>query len=624
MKRNLLLLFLLVLFLIGGLALYVGLNARRELRGAQQIFAGSVDDLTAEDIAEGTERLEAARGYLRGIPASVVRVLPVARQNVQALEAVVTAGLPVLADAGALTEARQRIQSSDLVLDGRVRLELLRELEDPLDRAVARLRTLERALERHRSGWLLPPLWEAMDEFARRAQTLRASAENARRGLEVAGPLLGADGTRAYLVVLLNNAELRGAGGLLSSVGTMSAQDGRLDLGSFHYHGDINTKPLRDVEAPADFERRFGRYRAASTAWVNASASPDVPEFAVVASRLFEEVEGQETDGVVVIDPRGIEAMLSEDAEVPVTGTDVTLARESFADFIYSDSYDVLGGWDPRRRRAILSVGQAAFAEILKGSGGAELLDSAAAAVAGGHIRFVSFDPAEQEVLDRLGVAGSLETDALDSVLVTVQNFGADKLDFWMRRSLEHTCRIHSAGFARCRTTVAMTNETPMGLNEYVTQIADRDKRDYSYGVYLGYLEAYVPEDAELTGVTLNGRTHDFYPETEDGRKALGMYFATERGATTTLEVSYDLEVPPEGYSLEVTPQPLTSDAHATVDLTGLSDWMIEGPGTQTEKGIRFDGPLDRALRFELRPAGRTGFAALWRALVRFWTEPLA
>ena len=325
-----------------------------------------------------------------------------------------------------------------------------------------------------------------------------------------------------------------------------------------------------------------------------------------------------------MIDPRGIQALLPPDAQVPVAGTNTMLSPESFADFIYSDSYDVLGGWDPKRRRAILGVGAAAFEQILHGSGGASVIDSAAGAVAGGHIRFVSFDPAEQEILDRLGVTGSLRSDALDNVLITVQNFGADKLDYWMRRSIEHRCSIHDTGFARCRTTVSLTNETPLGLNEYVTQIADRDKHPYQYGAYLGYLEAYVPDGADLTGGTLDGRPQTFFPESEDGRKSLGMYFATEREETTTLEVSYDLDVPDAGYSLELTPQPLTSDAEVEVDIRVRPDWTIEGPGTRSEGRIQFSGVLDRALHFKIHPAGRTGVAAFWRALVRFWTEPLA
>ncbi len=47
-------------------------------------------------------------------------------------------------------------------------------------------------------------------------------------GLAVVSGLLGADGPRSVLVMLQNNAELRGAGGYASTFATGRTQDGRL------------------------------------------------------------------------------------------------------------------------------------------------------------------------------------------------------------------------------------------------------------------------------------------------------------------------------------------------------------------------------------------------------------
>jgi Protein of unknown function (DUF4012) len=623
LKRKLLLYLLLAILILGGLAAYVGWNARRELNAARGILATSVDDLTEADIAEAEQHLEAADGYLGGWAATLLRMVPVARQNIQAVDAVVDAGLPVLDDARALTDARELVTDANLVSEGRVRLEELAELRDPLSDQLASLTRLERELESHRSGWLLPPLWDAVDEFERRAEELRQSVRSADDALAIASPMLGANGPRTYLVVLINNAELRGAGGLLSGVGSITANDGRIELGPFFYQGDLRTKPPQSVDAPPDFERRFGRYRANTTVWVNTSASPDVPEVATVAARLFADAEHVSTDGAIIMDPRGIESLLPPSVEIPVVGTNVSLTNEDFTDFVYSDSYEVLGGGDPRRKAIVLGLGRAAFQLILGGGvDGSEMLDSAAAALRAGHLRFVSFDSAEQEVLDRLGVTGSLKTAAVDNLLVTVQNLGADKLDYWMRRHIAHDCDIDGDS-ARCETMVELSNETPEGLNEFVTQASSPEKRGHPYGTYIGYLEVYVPERAELDGVTLDGRAAPFFPETEDDRRSIGMYFSTLRRETTRVRVVYELELDDTGYSLEVSEQPLAFDATVDVTVRGPQDWIVTGPGTQNEGTIRFDGNLDGALRFEVRPAGATGITSLWRTLVEFWTQPL-
>ena len=624
MKRKLLLFSLVVIIVVGGLALYVGIRARSELNAARSILGTPVEELSPSRVREARGHLEAAERILGGPPAAFLRLIPVARPNLQAVDAVVDAGIPVMNDAIALIDAREALGDQELVSNGRVRLEVLEELREPLRQQLKSLMTLESQLVSHRSGWLLPPLWDVVDDFARRTSELRSSTERATRALEIAPSLLGADGPRTYLVLLLNNAELRGAGGILSAVGTVGAWNGRLELGEFLYHGDLATDDPEPVQAPADLERRFGRYRANTTRVVNATASADVPEVATVAARLLKKLGGVETDGVLVMDPRGIAALLPPDSGIAAGGTNADLTRDNLADFILSDSYEALGGADPGRRSAILSVGRDAFEAILEGnSPSSGVLDSAATALAGGHIRFVSLDAAEQEVLDQLEVTGDLSTDSVDSLLVTVQNLGADKLDYWVRRHISHTCTLIESELAHCESVVRLTNGTPRGLNEYVTQINNRVKRSHGYGTYLGYLEVYVPETAQITSVSLDDEVATFYPESEDRRKSLGMYFSTPRSERTTARVSYDLKLPTSGYSLEITPQPLAFDATVEVAITGPSDWYFSGPGTQVGERIEFRGELDRTIRYEIRPFERTGIPAAWNALLEFWTEPV-
>ena len=624
MKRKLLISTIATLTVLIAFGLYIGFKVRHELNVARTIIATSMSELSSTDVVSARTRLVSARRTLGSVPATVLRLIPIARQNIQAVDAVVDAGIPVLEDALVLVDARNALGQEALIEDGRVRLHALTDFNEPLSQQLQSLTVLERELEGHRSGWLLPPLWDAVDDFQRRTETLRRSVESASEILDAAPALLGGNGRRTYLVVLLNNAESRGAGGILSAAGTISAINGRLALGPFSYYGEIAEKPPQPVPAPEDFERRFSRYRANTTTIVNATASPDVPEVADVAARLFERVRGARVDGVMVIDPRGISSLMPSEAVVSVPGHDSTLTKENLAEFIYSDSYNLLGGGDPGRRSAILTAGRAAFRIILAGGGGSELLESAGAAVAGGHIRFVSFDDAEDAVLRRLGLTGTLTTDSVDSLLVTVQNLGADKLDYWMRRRIEHTCKIEDEDSASCESAVVLTNATPQGLNDYVTQIDNKIKRSHPYGTYLGYLEIYVPEAAQLTGVMMNGQVQSFYPESENDRKSLGMYFDTPRGSQTAVQISYELRLPESGYSLEITPQPLPSDARVAVEIDAPRRWTFSGHGTAQPSRTSFTGTLDRPLHFDARPDESTGITAAWKRLVEFWSQPLS
>jgi hypothetical protein len=271
MRRRVLFGVLAALVLLGGLSVYVGVAIGRELSAARAIFTQSIGELRGEDIAEAKRHLIEANRHLDGVAAGILRMVPLARQNIGAIDGAVDAGIPALSDAETLTDALEDVESRDLLVDGRVQLDAI--------------------------GWLLPPIWDAVAGMGSRVQELHASAERTARLVDIIAPMLGAEEPRRYLVILINNSELRGAGGILSGLGTLHADNGSLDLGEFNYFGDLVDKPPRRVPAPADFTERFARYFADSTEWVNVTASPDVPDVALVASRLYELKTGIETDG---------------------------------------------------------------------------------------------------------------------------------------------------------------------------------------------------------------------------------------------------------------------------------------------------------------------------------------
>lgn len=602
--------------LIAGLSLYVGVPVARELTAARTVLSEATGDLNREDIADAKRHLIAANRRLAGAAPAVLRLLPVIRQNIAAVDGIVDAAIPAVTDAENVTKTLETLERQDLVVDGRVRLGLIEQLEEPLHDQTRSLSVLDETLQDHRSGWLLPPIWEEVTSMGARTDELRESAATVTSLVDIIGPMLGAEGRRRYLVLLVNNAELRGAGGILSAIGTLKAGEGSLQLGEFNYFGDLIDEPPRRVTAPADFEARFSRYFANTTEWVNVTASPDVPDVALVASRLYALATGIKTDGAIIIDPRGIAALVPADAEISAPLGFGTISRDDLPRFIYSDSYALIDD-QTQRRRAVLHLGSAAFKQAVQGGlGDRRALADAGDAVEGQHIRVISFDRSEGQILEDAGVTGELTPTTNDSLLVTVQNLGGDKLDYWMRRSVSHACDVVSSDLARCSTEVELTNNAPRGLPHYVVQ----DKG----GVYHGFIEVYVPSAAELTAVEINGDAAEFYKEQEESRTSIGMYFRTRREQPTTVAVSYDL--PLDGpYALTVTPQPLPKDASLTVRISGLSGWRIEGPGQSAADGssISYSGRLNATHSWLSVKDEQRGLSAMWSSLKRFWNEPL-
>jgi hypothetical protein len=599
---------------------YVAIVAGRELRGAQALLTQSADSLSDEDLDTVSTHLRDADAALSSLPADLLRLTPVGRQNVDALRAGVGSALPALTTAKGLRSSLDGLLASRVVEDGSVDLDRLTGLERSLEKQTNTLADLRVTLTTHRTGWLLPPVWDALDDMAGRVADLEAEAGNAARAMRILPPMMGSNDRRTYLIALLNNAELRGAGGILSGLGTVTVEDGRFSVGPFDYYGDIaDHRPYRRVAAPDDLTRRYARYRANKTVIVNTSASPDVPEVAVTAQRLYRKVTGTATDGVIVIDPRGVASLMPEATRLraPVSGE--ILTRDNIARYVYSDSYQQLDGSTAQRRQGVLSVGEAVTRAITSaGIGGRPMLEGIGGAIRGGHIRFFSSHPGEQDVLHDLGVTGHLRSEEADNLLVVMQNLGADKLDYWMERSLNHTC-VLSEETAKCRVEVDIANETPDGLPAYVVQ-----SHKPSYGFYYGYLEIYVPAAADVDGLEVNGKTVSFYREREDGRVSLGTYLNLKQGATKRAVVTYSLPLANETYTLRIDPQPLARDAALRVSLEAPSSWSIKGPAGEEKGSLRYEGALEGPIHFVAGASpGRTGIPALWDLLVRFWTQPI-
>lgn len=618
LKAKLLIALVALLLVVAALSAYLGVAAGSELYEARAALTGRATELDPDTLADARRHLVRADEKLDGIAASLLSVVPVAGHSLRAVEDVTEATIDVVDAADDLTRRLDAIEALQVVEGDRIRVDLVRQLRQPFVRQAEALASLRDAAARGRSGWVVPPLWDALDDLETRAEGYLSGAERGAGAIDLVTAMLGYGGPRTYLVVLLNNAELRGAGGIPSAAGTLDAVEGRLTLGTFRHTVALRgPRPYAQVPAPADFKRRFGLYGADTTFWTNTTFSPDVPDVSLVAARAFRKVTGVEVDGAIVLDPRGVAALMPEDAAIDVGSEGTVVTRDELADYAYSTVYAELGGAERSRRRALLELGKKAFDAVLTGGGLAArpTLEEAARAVAGGHIRVVSFDPDEQRALDGLDASGDLDAAPADSVLVAAQNFSADKLDYWARRTIRHSCTIGSAGdVAACTTAVRIRNRAPQGLTRYV---AGRP-----YGAVEHLFEVYVPEAADVERVDLDGEPADFYPDRQDGHQVVGTFVETEPRDRHELTVAYVL--PLDGtYTLEVLPQPLTHDAALRVDITAPASWRLEGEGSVEPGALSFSGPLDRTMRFSARPDDKTGLSAGWDALVRFWREPV-
>jgi hypothetical protein len=133
------------------------------------------------------------------------------------------------------------------------------------------------------------------------------------------------------------------------------------------------------VAADPAYLERYARMLGASS-FSNVNLDPDLPSVARVALDLFRLQTGEQLDGMVLLDPFGLQQLLAATGDrLPVParvdellGTGPDIAVSDFARLVTVDVYATLGedrGED--RREALRLLGDAAFAQVAAGRVGA-------------------------------------------------------------------------------------------------------------------------------------------------------------------------------------------------------------------------------------------------------------
>lgn len=606
-----------LLVLLAVLAAWVAIPVSTRLNRAADVLTAPASELDAADLARVRDDLDAARSRLDGVAAKVLGILPVAGQNISAARSVTKAAIPAVDAAVSLRDAVDALVEADIVTGGQVDTAAIASVADELRRQSRALAEVEDAAGDSLGGWLLPPLWDRVASLSETAEDLAGTTADAADVLEQVPSILGEDTGRRYLVLLLNNAELRGAGGILSGVGTMRAIDGRVSLRRIYPREVLTTDPPVEVPAPAAYERIYGDFDANTTLWVNVPYSPDLEETAKVAAALWEETVGQGVSGVVFVDPHGLSALLDPDTTLTIGEEGIEVTAAELPDFVFSDAYQQFAS-ESERRLAILEAGADAFQAFLDaGAGGEEGFEELGRAISGGHLAFVSLRPEEQSAV----AAVTAETIEPQQVRVVSQNLGngvdaGTKLDYWVERRIRQRCRVEEDGAATCVTRVSFTNTVPDGLGTYVG--------GDPYGVLNSSVQLFLPQASDVHAVELDGEEPQWSKRRYGPATLVTLVATVPQGERSTVEVVYGVPARPDGeFLVELVPQALARDARLDVTVELPRGWQSQDLAERGDGVVGWKGDFRAPVTLAAWRPERTGLPALWERLEQFWEEPV-
>lgn len=434
----------------------------------------------------------------------------------------------VLPDVEQLSELLQR---QALLEHGTVRLEALPALKPLVDRSSAAAGRV-RARLAHLPAPFLPEVRSGLMSLDRQVVQVDDVLGNASASLRILPSMLGANGQRRYLLVVQNNAEARATGGLIGAYAIVIADHGRLSLSRAGSDDDF-TIPRVTVPLPPDAARMW-QAEGSTQFWYNANLSPHFPDVATIVSGLWTAQTGQRLDGVLSLDPIAMAQLMRPHGIVSLPGG-VRVGPDDVADFVMHREYVLFGSARSQapRKRLLAALAAAVFHSALSGGRPTTTLSAAVLAAQSGHLLLWSTHNAEQAVLQHGLVGGALPSGNTPYLEVLTQNYGGNKLDYYLRRLVQVT-RI---GDGRIRLAVEVRNDVPQGLPAYMTVRSDRPMPPVPVGQARVAVSVYGALSSRFDEVRLDGRTTGMMFDTDHGHPFGTLVIELPPGATRTVSV---------------------------------------------------------------------------------------
>ena len=510
-------------------------RARAELDGGGLLRGDATDDLR-----EARDAFASANDRADGAVLAPWKVVPLAGSNVKSVAALTEAAERV-ATVGERTASESKQVLAEDPSDGAQRLEMLEELEDISTRAGRDLDDIDLGPD----FFLVEPLGDARQRFDERLAQLRDAIRGAREASQGVQTLLR--GPRKYLVLAANNAEMRAGSGMFLSAGVATFEDGEFSLSDMRSTTELPV-PAGAVPLPPELEELWG-FVPVTEDWRYLATSPRFDVTAPLAADMWQAATGEQVDGVLVVDPVALQALLA--AQGPIPGGredgDGELTEDDVLEYLLLGQYLGLDINDTQndRRDQLSTVARGAIDTLTTRPWNAgSLVEQLGDVGKGRHILAWSRDEVEQRAWEGAGVAGELDGDSL---AVNLLNTGGNKLDQFVAIDALLELEELDDGGHRARLHLTLTNAAPGDLPSYVG--GPHPVTDLVAGEYQGILTVNAPASGSIP--KMRDATPLLVAGVDGPTKVAGSLVRIPRGETREVEVRFRLPAPLETLVVE-------------------------------------------------------------------------
>lgn len=374
-----------------------------------------------------------------------------------------------------------------------------------------------------------------------------ASAAETLRGLNEIAPMLpqmlGANGTRNYLLVAQNLAELRSTGGLPGSMGILTVDNGHISMGEFAGLQEVNNTEgghygFTDEEVAiwGGGRDRLGQY------FGDTNLIPDFARDSQIWSEWWQDKKGAAVDGVIAIDPVLLQKLLALTGGIEVDGYSIDGSNAAKA--LLNDAYNEIP--IDQTDQFFSDVASQAFDRVMGSLGSMSLpnlVQTLGDAVGEQHLFAWMANADEQALVEKAGAAGTLGNDSANPQLGV---FISD--DTWSKKSWFFSTdtqvsdgATNADGTMTYHVTTTLTNHLTADEADnsvkYITgtNLARRDNTDMVMWIYL-----VAPAGGSISNVSQEGGDMALQDFTELPYNGLSVTFANPRiDGGETMTVTY-------------------------------------------------------------------------------------
>jgi hypothetical protein len=405
-----------------------------------------------------------------------------------------------------VTAAKTVDLSSVKVTDGRIDLAPLETAAPLVQAASDRLDAVTRSLDSVDPSGLRSQLVGPVTELKDKVADLDGTVATVHRATALLPTMLGGHGTRRYLLLSLNNAELRSSGGIPGSIAELQAKDGKVTIVRTASSADLGPwdKPVATIpKGDHDlFGDQMGRYPQDTT------MSADFPTTARLTAAMWKKSGRGAVDGVLATDPVALSHVLGATGPVEVSGTQLT--PDNAVDVLLSQVYAAIP--DPTKQDEFFSAASGAvFAKLMSGSTSASSLQKSLTQAADEHRLLVwSADPTQQALLAGTELSGALTTsDRGKAALGVFLNDGTvGKMDYYLRSEVKVVKSVCSGSTRIDTVDVTLHSDAPKDAQEslpsYVTGEASHVVKP---GVIRTNVAVFTPVGVHLPVLTIGKKS---------------------------------------------------------------------------------------------------------------------